>query len=118
MIRYCDDLPYNRVSGLARGALMCSHLCRSERQSMPTVSWQPVDLQRMLRRDAASGAEPPDDWAEPPTPQRAGDNDCNHALSWRMDMLLTRHPTLLSHGCSSDTGSCGSYSIVRATACP
>lgn len=44
----------------------------SERQSMPTVSWQPVDLQRMLRRDAASGAEPPDDWAQPPTPQRAG----------------------------------------------
>lgn len=51
-------------------------LCREPVSSAPTVSWQPVDLQRMMRRGAGqSGGGPPDEWAQPPTPQRAGESD-------------------------------------------
>lgn len=47
------------------------HTCRAPRQQ---VSWQPVDMQRMLRRGAASGDGPPDDWGESPTtPQPTGE---------------------------------------------
>ena len=51
--------------------LMCYAARRGE-ASRQTVSWQAVDVQRMLRRGARANEGPPDDWAQPPTPQRAG----------------------------------------------